>query len=136
MARAAAQERSSAIRSSRAVSGGAPCIAWFSETDWLRETELTVDTLREGVAGLSMGGYGAPETTIPSCSSAGHRRRSFPYLCFLIGTGDQFPTFLPRNRALTDFLRAYGARYEYHEVPGGHDWQVWGGALPSLLARF
>src|SRR5439155_161937 len=53
MARAAAQERSSAIRSSRAVSGGAPCIAWFSETDWLRETELTVDTLREGVAGLT-----------------------------------------------------------------------------------
>jgi putative tributyrin esterase len=58
-----------------------------------------------------------------------------PYLYFLIGSGDPFTTFLPRNRALTDSLRVYGARYEYHEVPGGHDWRVWGGALPSLLAR-
>jgi putative tributyrin esterase len=147
-----------------------------------------VDTLREGIAGLSMGGYGAlmlalrhprryrfagvlsgalmvpspleREDThgaglLPAIDSAfgpepnPHRRAhdpfvlfrrtpapELPYLYFLIGTGDQFPTFLPRNRAITDSLRAYGARYEYHEVPGGHDWRVWGGALPSLLARF
>jgi len=147
-----------------------------------------VDTLREGVAGLSMGGYGALMLALrhprryrfagvlsgalsvpsplerkdtlalgllPAIDSAfgpepnPHRRAhdpfvlfrrtpvpELPYLYFLIGTGDQFPTFLPRNRALTDSLRAYGARYEYHEVPGGHDWRVWGGALPSLLARF
>ncbi|MFL5515327.1 MAG: alpha/beta hydrolase [Gemmatimonadales bacterium] len=147
-----------------------------------------VDTLREGIAGLSMGGYGAlmlalrhprryrfagvlsgallvpspleREDTLavgllPAIDSAfgpepnPHRRAhdpfvlfrrtpapELPYLYFLIGSGDPFPTFLPRNRALTDSLRVYGARYEYHEVPGGHDWGVWGGALPSLLARF
>jgi S-formylglutathione hydrolase FrmB len=147
-----------------------------------------VDTLREGIAGLSMGGYGAlmlalryprrfrfaavlsgalsvpspleREDTLgvsllPAIDSAfgpepnRHRRAhdpfvlfrrtpasALPYLFFLIGTEDQFSTFLPRNRALTDSLRAYGARYEYHEVPGGHDWRSWGGALPSLLARF
>lgn len=147
-----------------------------------------VDTLREGVAGLSMGGYGALMLALryprryrfagvlsgallvpspleradtlavgllPAIDSAfgpepnPHRRAhdpfvlfrltpapELPYFYFLIGTRDPFPTFLPRNRALTDSLRAYGARYEYHEVPGGHDWRVWGGALPSLLARF
>jgi putative tributyrin esterase len=147
-----------------------------------------VDTLREGIAGLSMGGYGAlmlalryprrfhfagvlsgalsvpspleredtlAVSLLPAIDSAfgpepnPHRRAhdpfvllrrtpavSLPYLFFLIGTGDQFSTFLPRNRAFTDSLRAYGARYEYHEVPGGHDWRVWGGALPALLARF
>jgi S-formylglutathione hydrolase FrmB len=147
-----------------------------------------VDTLREGIAGLSMGGYGAlmlalrhprryrfagvlsgallvpspveREDTLavgllPAIDSAfgpepnPHRRAhdpfvlfrrtpapELPYLYFLIGVADPFSTFLPRNRALTDSLCAYGARYEYHEVPGGHDWRVWGGALPSLLARF
>lgn len=147
-----------------------------------------VDTLREAVAGLSMGGYGAlmlglryprrfrfagilsgaiqaagaPERldtltaawTFPAVDSAfgpqgsAHRTThdpfllyrtaaptDLPYLYFLIGTGDQLLSLLPLNRAFTDSLRAYGARYEYHEIPGGHSWRVWNAALPSLLAR-
>ena len=61
--------------------------------------------------------------------------QDLPYCYFLIGTEDPLRSFLPRNRALTDSLNAYGARYEYHEIPGGHSWQVWNAALPPMLAR-
>ena len=58
---------------------------------------------------------------------------SLPYVFLAIGTHDDYPSFLPSNRALTDSLRAYGARYEYHEVPGRHSWILWGAELEPML---
>jgi S-formylglutathione hydrolase FrmB len=143
-----------------------------------------VDTLRQAIAGLSMGGYGAivlglrnPEryrfvAGFSSALSAPSRfdpvlegmrpsldrafgprggehwsaydafllfrntpAASLPYIYLAIGTSDGFPTFLPLNRALADSLRTYGARYEYRERPGGHDWRFWDTELPPMLAR-
>lgn len=58
-----------------------------------------------------------------------------PYLYLAIGTADRFTTFLPRSREFADSLRIYGARYEYHERPGGHTGIFWDTELPPLLAR-
>ena len=60
---------------------------------------------------------------------------TLPYLYFVIGTNDGFTTFLPAHRSLTDSLRSYGARYEYHETPGGHNWKYWGKEIRPLLTR-
>jgi len=148
----------------------------------------SVDTTRQAIAGLSMGGYGAlmlalrhpsefrfagslsgalsvpravndtarrPEgALIPSLRRAfgdqanGSRndhdvfflyrevaRDSFPYLYMCIGIQDAYRTFLPAHRAFTDLLRTYGAPYEYHEVPGGHDWQFWDREVQPMLKR-
>lgn len=62
-------------------------------------------------------------------------KESLPYLYFVTGIQDGFPTFLPNQRAFTDSLRAYGARYEYHEIPGGHNWQFWDREILPLLVR-
>jgi S-formylglutathione hydrolase FrmB len=148
---------------------------------------FAVDTRRQAIVGLSMGGYGAamlglrhPERfrfigalsaaltvpadlndpravgkfaepslvrafgSEPSAERAAHdpfrlyRRippHKLPYIYLAIGTWDEFTTFLPRSRAFADSLRAYGARYEYHERPGRHSWQFWDTELPPLLAR-
>jgi len=55
------------------------------------------------------------------------------YFFVAIGESDDFPTFVPANRAFTDSLRIHHVAYEYHEVPGKHSWKVWGGELPALL---
>jgi len=147
-----------------------------------------VDTTRQAIAGLSMGGYGAlmlalrhpsefhfagslsgalsvpramndtsrrPEgALVPSLRKAfgdqqnGFRnehdvfflyrevpRESFPYLYMAAGIQDEYRTFLPAHRAFTDLLRTYGTHYEYHEVPGGHDWQFWAREVQPLLKR-
>jgi S-formylglutathione hydrolase FrmB len=148
----------------------------------------SVDTTRQAIAGLSMGGYGAlvlalrhpgefrfagslsgalsipravndssrqPEGALaPSLRKAfGEQqndfrnehdvfflyrevpRDSFPYLYMATGIQDGYRTFLPAQRAFTDLLRNYGAPYEYHEVPGGHDWQLWDREIQPLLKR-
>jgi len=148
----------------------------------------SVDTSRQAIAGLSMGGYGAlvlalrhpsefhfagslsgalsvpravndtsrrPEgALVPSLRKAfGDRpnesrndhdvfflyrevpRDSFPYLYMAIGIQDAYRRFLPAHRAFTDILRNYGASYEYHEVPGGHDWQFWAREIQPMLKR-
>ena len=160
----------------------------FMTTDLYSDVvrRFDVDTSRQAIAGLSMGGYGAvmlglrhPRryrfvgglsaalsvvstmgqsdsvmwgTTGPSIvrafgSADSDTKRgydplrifrhtpadSLPYMFLAIGTHDGFPSFLPTNRAFTDSLRAYGARYEYHEVPGTHSWKLWGSELDPML---
>lgn len=148
----------------------------------------SIDTTRQGIAGLSMGGYGAVmvalkhptryrfaaslsgaltfprglnDTTrpaeralFPSLRRAfGERpnsertmgdvfllyrqtaKDSLPYLYLVIGTQDGFRSFLPAHRAFTDLLRSYGAAYEYHETPGGHNWQYWDREILPILKR-
>ena len=63
------------------------------------------------------------------------QRQDLPYLYFAIGTNDGFTTFLPAHRTLIDSLRSYGARYEYHETPGVHNWKYWSREIRPLLRR-
>jgi enterochelin esterase-like enzyme len=58
-----------------------------------------------------------------------------PYVFLAIGNHDGFRTFLRANRALTDSLRVYGGRYEYHELPGQHSWRFWDAELVPMLTR-
>lgn len=60
---------------------------------------------------------------------------SLPYLYFSIGAQDGFLEFLPAHRELTDILRLRGVAYEYHEVPGGHDWPFWDREVQPLLKK-
>lgn len=62
-------------------------------------------------------------------------KNSLPYFYVVIGTKDEFPTFLPSNRSLTDSMRAYAVPYEYHETPGGHNWQFWDREIQPLFKR-
>ena len=148
----------------------------------------SIDTTRQGIAGLSMGGYGAlvlalrhparyrfagsfsgaitfprgmndttrqPERSLfPSLRHAfGEKsgasrtaydlfllyrqtsKESMPYIYMAMGAQDGFRSFLPAHRALTDLLRGAGASYEYHETPGGHNWQYWDTEIQPLLKR-
>lgn len=154
-----------------------------------------IDTTREAIAGLSMGGYGAlvlalrhPQRfkfagdlsgaiTIPSVidsviahpgspvpggqgsiypsivSAFGDSNKSFrdahdvlkllrsektdsiPFIFCAVGIQDGFRDFLPAHRAFTGSLREYGKLYEYHEVPGIHNWKFWDEEIQPLLAR-
>lgn len=154
-----------------------------------------IDTTKEAIAGLSMGGYGAlvlamrhPQRykfagdlsgaiTIPSVidsvlahpgspvpggqasiypsivSAFGDSDESFrdehdvlkllssekadsiPYIFCVVGIQDGFKNFLPAHRAFTDSLREYRKLYEYHEVPGIHNWKFWDEEIRPLLAR-
>lgn len=150
------------------------------------EQRYPTDTMKQGIAGLSMGGYGAimlamkhptrfqfagslsgalsyPGAMADTLRTPGRNllpslRRAFgerdvdfqnrhdvmllaqktvgdslPYFYFVIGTNDGFRDFLPAHRVLTDMLRSHGVRYEYHETPGGHNWQYWDREIQPLL---
>jgi enterochelin esterase-like enzyme len=56
---------------------------------------------------------------------------SFPYLYLAVGTTDTLA--LPGNREMTALLQKRGFRYEYHEVPGGHEWPVWDREVLNFL---
>lgn len=144
--------------------------------------KFAIDSTRQAIAGLSMGGYGAvivalrhpgryrfvgalspalsvasaPDSVLTRIAGPSLRRAfgadprshaeydpfrtfrntrpdSLPYFYVAIGASDGFPTFLPASRAFTDSLRANHARYEYHEMPGSHSWQLWSAELPVML---
>jgi putative tributyrin esterase len=152
------------------------------------QTMYSIDTTRQGIAGLSMGGYGAlmlglrhparygfvgslsgaitfprgmNDTTRPAERSlhaslkrafgektSGFRnahdiymlyrqtsKDSLPYIHMVIGIQDGYRTFLPGHRAFADLLRTYGAAYEYHETPGGHNWLFWDKEIRPLIGR-
>jgi putative tributyrin esterase len=148
----------------------------------------SIDTTKQAIAGLSMGGYGAlmlafrhpgkyrfagslsgaiafprgmndsirqPEQALlPSLRHAfgekpGRSRSkydlfllyrqtskaSMPYIYMAMGTQDAYRSFLPAHRAFTDLLRGAGVAYEYHETPGGHNWQYWDAEVQPLLKK-
>jgi S-formylglutathione hydrolase FrmB len=152
------------------------------------QQKYSIDTSKQAIAGLSMGGYGAVmlalkhprtfrfagslsgalsyprdmhDTTRPAERSLlPSLRRAFgettngfraehdvfhlvrqsskvsaPYIYLVMGTADGFRNFLPANRAMADLLRASGMAYEYHETPGGHNWQYWDQEVQPLLKR-
>ncbi len=53
-----------------------------------------------------------------------------PYL--FLTCGDQ-EGLLPANRNFAALLESHHFRYEFHVVPGGHDWNQWNQRLPDLF---
>jgi len=153
-----------------------------------------IDTTREAIAGLSMGGYGAlmlglryphrfqfigdlsgaitipqivdsvndvpgfnPGTQryiMPSIFAAfGRNDKSFrdahnvfdllqrdssvtiPYIFMAAGTQDGYREFRRADHAFIDSLHARDTRYEYHELPGRHDWKFWDEEVRPMLRR-
>lgn len=58
-----------------------------------------------------------------------------PYLYFSTGVQDGYRSFLPAHRILTDSLRAHAMAYEYHELPGKHNWAFWDQEIQPMLKR-
>lgn len=58
-----------------------------------------------------------------------------PY--FYVSTGNQDPlsSVLPSNPRFADALRERKLAYEYHELPGSHDWRFWGAEIETALQR-
>lgn len=52
---------------------------------------------------------------------------------YYIDCGNRDVDFVQANRAFVALLARYKASYEYHEVPGGHNWEYWDKRLPDLL---
>lgn len=57
--------------------------------------------------------------------------RALPLIYADVGVDDNF---LVENRAFVTNARALGARVEYHEWPGKHDWPYWRAHLPESLS--
>lgn len=58
-----------------------------------------------------------------------------PYLFLRHGIQDGFGTFLPGHRQLTQRLAETAWPYEYHEVPGGHNWPFWDESIRLYLIK-
>ncbi|HYG99042.1 MAG TPA: alpha/beta hydrolase family protein [Terriglobales bacterium] len=56
-----------------------------------------------------------------------------PYLYIDCGTADYF---LAANRRVAAALAAQHVAYEYHELPGIHDWEFWNRQVESVLSKF
>ncbi len=103
------------------------------------------------IAGLSMGGWQALATGLPrpdvfgyvgamSGGSLGEVERGYPaahlrkFRLIYLSQGAEDST---RERALTlrDHLAKAGAKVEYFECPGYHEWQTWRLALRNLAPR-
>jgi putative tributyrin esterase len=53
-----------------------------------------------------------------------------PYIFLSCGEKEGF---LPANRRFAALLARYHFRYEFHVVPGGHDWNQWNQSLPTVF---
>ncbi|MGB9693226.1 MAG: hypothetical protein ACPLYF_00115, partial [Fervidobacterium sp.] len=52
-----------------------------------------------------------------------------------VGIQDEFRDFIPMHHLFIDSLRAMRYAYEYHEVPGHHNWKFWDEQVKILLSR-
>jgi len=55
-----------------------------------------------------------------------------PYLYITCGTED---SLLESNRLFVQVLKAQGCTFDYLEMPGGHEWQLWDRNIASYLTR-
>lgn len=152
------------------------------------ESNYAVDTSKQGIGGLSMGGYGAimlgtlhsdrfifagglsgvilPWRNYPTETEAYIRLRegvlrpllgpdghenyarydiieiinrehaTQPYIFLAHGIQDSYREFLPGHRLYTKLLSEKGWPYEYHEVPGVHNWTFWDHWLQPMMESF
>jgi S-formylglutathione hydrolase FrmB len=60
------------------------------------------------------------------------RRTEAPLPYMFLSCGNQ-DALLPSNRRFVAELSSKGTIYEYHEIPGDHNWEFWDNSLPLLL---
>lgn len=60
---------------------------------------------------------------------------ALPYLYISNGARDSFPRIIENNRELAEKLRSKDALYEYHELPGAHNWTFWDKEIATLLQK-
>jgi len=53
-----------------------------------------------------------------------------PYLSLPCGNQEGL---LPANKKFAAILQSRRFRYEFHVVPGGHDWNQWNARVPALF---
>ncbi len=58
---------------------------------------------------------------------------NLPYFYILCGKDDSIEGLLESNRRFIEKLRYKGILYEYHELPGGHDWFLWDIGINNFL---
>jgi putative tributyrin esterase len=58
-----------------------------------------------------------------------------PYIFLRHGIQDGFTDFLPGHRKLTEMLSKSQWPYEYHEIPGAHNWPFWDASIREFLSR-
>jgi S-formylglutathione hydrolase FrmB len=57
-------------------------------------------------------------------------RKTVPYFYLTCGRQEGLS---PPNREFAKLLGRYRIAYEFHEVPGGHNWDQWNAELPGLF---
>jgi putative tributyrin esterase len=78
--------------------------------------------------------------------NGGHQRENDPFSLarsadpaatpyFFITCGEQ-EGLLPANRRFADLMAERHFGYEFHIVPGGHNWEQWNTRLPDVFARW
>ena len=97
--------------------------------DGPRGIEDVLPDLRESTD-AAFGGPHSELRTQCDLRNALNSAATLPYLYMACGVSDPL---LASNRAIAATLSLKDARYEYHEMPGAHDWSFWDKALPSLL---
>ena len=60
---------------------------------------------------------------------------SLPYFYFVTGIKDEFFDILAAHRELTLTMKSINIPYEYHELPGRHNWQFWDREIGPILKR-
>lgn len=61
--------------------------------------------------------------------------KPLPYFFMSIGIQDEFRDFIPMHHLFIDSLRTLNYPYEYHELPGHHNWKFWDEQVKLLLSR-
>ena len=61
--------------------------------------------------------------------------KSLPYLYIAVGKDDPLMGIVDLNRSFSEKLRKKNAIYEYHELPGVHNWVFWDKEIKALLFK-
>ncbi len=60
---------------------------------------------------------------------------NLPYLYISCGANDPLEGLLDSNRKLVEKLQKNGVLYEYHELPGEHNWMFWDKEIRNFLQK-
>jgi len=60
---------------------------------------------------------------------------ALPYFYISTGARDSFTRIIENTRELVERLRSKDALYEYHELPGEHNWAFWDKEIATLLQK-
>jgi S-formylglutathione hydrolase FrmB len=59
-----------------------------------------------------------------------------PYFYISCGSDDEVEGLLSSNRDFVKLIQSKQIRYEYHELPGGHNWLFWDREIKNFLRLF